>query len=83
MYKKDLKCTRVLELVNLKFPYVCHRSKTAKAGPGYDVWPDHPSVQINSSRLWFSIFLQKLLQATQMFFALLSISFFVAFLEFM
>ena len=56
-------------------------SKIAKAGPRYDVWPEHPSVQINSSRPWFSIFLQKLLH--KCVFALLSISFFVAFLEFM
>jgi hypothetical protein len=41
---------------------LCHRSKIAKKnGPGCDVWPDHPSVQINSSRPWFSIFLQKLI----------------------
>ena len=29
--------------------YLYHSSKIAKAGPGYDVWPEHPPVQINSS----------------------------------
>ena len=29
--------------------YVYHSTKIAKAGPGYDVQPEHPPVQINSS----------------------------------
>ena len=32
--------------------YLYHRSKIAKAGPGYDVWPEHPPVQISSSSPW-------------------------------
>ena len=26
-----------------------HSGKIAKAGPGFDEWPEHPPVQINSS----------------------------------
>ena len=32
--------------------YLYHSSKIAKAGPGYDVRPEHPPVQINSSSPW-------------------------------
>ena len=29
--------------------YLYHSTKIAKAGPGFDDWPKHPSVQIYSS----------------------------------
>ena len=29
--------------------FLYHSSKIVKAGPGYDVMPEHPPVQINSS----------------------------------
>ena len=45
MHKKGLTLTPVVE-ANI---YLYHSSKIAKAGPGYDVWPEHPPVQINSS----------------------------------
>ena len=32
--------------------YLHHSSKIAKAGPGYDVGPEHPPVQKNSSSPW-------------------------------
>ena len=42
-------CCRVSETKR----YLYHRSKLAKAGPGYEVWPKHPPVQKNSSSPWF------------------------------
>ena len=52
MHKKDLKFAPVVELAKLKFTYVYHSSKIAKAWPGSDDRPQHPSVQINSSSPW-------------------------------
>ena len=46
MHKKGLKFATVVELAKVKFTYMYHSSKIAKAGPGYDVQPDHPPVQI-------------------------------------
>ena len=48
MYKKRLKFAPVVELAKLNFTYITVL-KVAKAGPGFDDWPEHPSVQINSS----------------------------------
>ena len=45
MLKKDLKFAPDREA---KF-YLYHSTKIAKAGPGFDDRPEHPSVQINSS----------------------------------
>ena len=52
MYKKGLKFAPVLELAKLNFTYMCHSTKIAKARPGFDNQPEHPSVQINSSSPW-------------------------------
>ena len=49
MHKKRPKictCCRVSEF------YLYHSTKIAKAGPGFDDWPEHPSVQINTSSSW-------------------------------
>ena len=43
-------CCRVTEA---KF-YLYHSTKIAKAGPGFDDWPEHPSVQINASTPCFT-----------------------------
>ena len=32
--------------------YLYHSAKIAKARPGFDDWPEYPSVQINSSSPW-------------------------------
>ena len=45
MHKKYLKFAPVVEAKI----YLYHSSKKAKAGPGYDVRPEYPPVQINSS----------------------------------
>ena len=42
MHKKGLK------FAPAKY-YLYHSAKIAKAGPGFDDWPEHPSVQMNSS----------------------------------
>ena len=34
--------------------YLYHSTKIVKAGPGLDDWPEHPSVQINSSSPWLN-----------------------------
>ena len=49
--KKGLKFAPVLELAKLNFTYitVCTKIAKAKARPGFDDWPEYPSVQINSS----------------------------------
>ena len=49
MHRKGLKFGPVEELGKLYFTYMYQSSKIAKAGPGYDVRPEHPPVQINSS----------------------------------
>ena len=41
MHKKGLKFAPLVELAKLNF------TKMAKAGPGFDDLPEHPSVQIN------------------------------------
>ena len=48
MHKKGLKFAPVLENSESKF-YLHHRTIIAKAGPGFDNRPEHPSVEINSS----------------------------------
>ena len=35
--------------------YLYHSTKIAKAGPGFDDRPEHPSVQINSSSPWYIV----------------------------
>ena len=35
--------------------YLYHSNKVAKAGPGLDDRPEHPSVQINSSSPWYRL----------------------------
>ena len=54
MHKKGLKFAPVVKLAKLNFTYTYHRNKIAKARPGFDGWPEYPSVQINSSSPWFS-----------------------------
>ena len=44
MHKKGLKFATVVELAKLNSTYI-----TAKAWPGFDDRPEHPSVQTNSS----------------------------------
>ena len=48
MHKKGLKFAPV-ELAKLNFIYMYYSTKIVKVGPGFDDWPEHPSVQINSS----------------------------------
>ena len=46
--KKRLKiCTIVVELLNEAKFYLYHSIKIAKAGPGFDDWPEHPPIQAN------------------------------------
>ena len=40
---------KITKLAKLNFTYTYHSTKKAKARPGFDDWPEHPSVQINSS----------------------------------
>ena len=47
---KTCTCCRVSEA---KF-YLYHSIKIAKARPGFDDRPEHPSVQINSSSPWLN-----------------------------
>ena len=54
MHKKGLKFAPVVELAKLNFTYMYHSTKIAKARPGFEDWPEHPSVQINSSSPWCS-----------------------------
>ena len=49
MHKKGLKFTPVVELAKLNFTYITVCTKIAKAEPGFDDWPEHLFVQINSS----------------------------------
>ena len=49
MHKKGLKFAAVVELAKLNFTYMYHSNIIAKARPGFDDWPEHPSVQINCS----------------------------------
>jgi hypothetical protein len=50
MQKIGLKFAPVVELMKLNFTYLYHNTKIAKA----DDWPEHPSVQINSSSPWLN-----------------------------
>ena len=52
MHKKGLKFAPVVKLAKLNFTYLYHSTKIAKARPGFDDWPEYPSVQINSSSPW-------------------------------
>ena len=49
MHKKGLKFALIVELCSKAKFYLHHSTKIAKAGPGFDDRPEHPSVQINSS----------------------------------
>ena len=49
MHKKGLKFAPVLELVKLNFTYITVLKYVAKARPGFDDWPEYPSIQIDSS----------------------------------
>jgi hypothetical protein len=55
MHKKRPKICTWGKVSEAKF-YLYHSTKTAKAGPGFEDWPDHPSVQINSSSPWMVSF---------------------------
>jgi hypothetical protein len=48
MHKKRPKICTCCRFGKAKF-YLYHSFKIAKAGPGFDDRPEHPSVQINSS----------------------------------
>ena len=48
MHKKRLKICTCCRVTEAKF-YLCHSSKMAKAGPGFDDRLERPPVQINSS----------------------------------
>ena len=55
-----MKFALVVKLAKLNFTYTYHSTEIAKAWPGFDDWPEYPSVQINSSCPWsfpFFIFL--------------------------
>ena len=52
---KGLKFALVVELAKLICTYITVHTKIAKAGPGFDDRPEHPSVQINSSSPWIEI----------------------------
>ena len=47
MHKKRLKICTCYRVSEAKF-YSYHSTKIAKAGPWFDDWPEHPSIQINS-----------------------------------
>ena len=48
MHKKRPKICTCCRVIEAKF-YLYHSTKIAKARPGFDDRPEHPSVQINSS----------------------------------
>ena len=48
MHKRRPKIFTCLRVSKAKC-YLYHSTKIAKARPGFDNWPEHPSVQINSS----------------------------------
>jgi hypothetical protein len=48
MHKKGLKFAPVVDLAKTNFN-LYRSTKIAKAGPEFDDWPVHPSVQIDSS----------------------------------
>ena len=48
MHKKRPKICTFCRVSEAKF-YLYHSTAMAKAGPGFDDRPEHPSVQINSS----------------------------------
>ena len=51
MQRKRPKVCTCCRVSKAKF-YLHHSTKIAKSGPGFDDQPEHPSVQINSSRPW-------------------------------
>ena len=53
MHKKRPKICTCCRVSEAKF-YLYHSTKIAKARPGFDDRPEHPSVQINSSSPWCS-----------------------------
>ena len=54
MHKKRPKICTCCRVSKAKF-YLYHSNKIAKARPGFDNRPVHPSVQINSSSPWISL----------------------------
>ena len=54
MHKKRPKICTCCRVSEAKF-YLHHSTKIAKARPGFDDWPEYPSVQINFSSPCFKI----------------------------
>ena len=59
MHKRRPKIFTCLRVSKAKC-YLYHSTKIAKARPGFDNWPEHPSVQINYSSPWTSLMKQQL-----------------------
>ena len=53
MHKKRPKICTCCRGSEAKF-YLYHSTKIAKAGPGFDDRPEHPSIQINSSSIYLT-----------------------------